>query len=142
MPKSGKAAKARGNKNHGVAQTKQARTLDALMEFDKFNESILPQLRKAILENWSSERMRKHFAPYMQAMMIEKGFKGDFKAMKDVLDRHEGMAVQRVEQKTMFQKMERQELAALALQKLFDAKIIDTTGRVILEPELIDEDTE
>jgi hypothetical protein len=112
-----------------------ARSLDALAEFDKFNESILPQLQKMLLENWSPERIRKHFAPMIQAKMVQKAVFGDYKAMKDVLDRHEGMAVQRVEQRSVIAQMDPQERAALMLQRLKDAGVIDTTGTLIDDTE-------
>lgn len=124
MARSGKVAKKSSAMNSGRAQEKQARTLDALIEFDQFNKSILPQLKQMILENWSPEKIRKHFAPMVQASVVQKALQGDFKAQKDVLDRHEGMAVQRVENRTIYAKMDKKELAALALQKLQDAGVI------------------
>lgn len=129
----GKKDNARRARNRKDQQEGMARTLDALAEFDKFNESILPMVRKAIMENWSPERMRKHFAPMIQGRMVEKAIKGDFKAMKDTLDRHEGMAVQRVEQKTVYQQMSNRELAALALQKFQDAGMIDAEFKVVTD---------
>ncbi len=116
--------KQRGEVKADRQQEKQARTMDALIEFDQFNKSILPQLRKMVLENWSAEKIRKHFAPMVQASVMQKALLGDFKAQKDVLDRHEGMAVQRVENKTIYAQMDKKELAALALQKLKDAGVI------------------
>lgn len=114
-------------------QERQARSLDQLAEFDKFSRSVMPKLKKAILENWSVEKMRKEFAPMMQAIMVKKGLEGNFAALKDTLDRHEGTAVQRIEQKTLYAKMTKQEKAALALQKLKDAKLIDDKGRPVIE---------
>lgn len=131
MATSGKKVKARKAKTNDKQQRKMVRTLDALAEYDKFNEALLPQLRKMVLENWPAEKIRKHFAPYMQAQMIQKGMAGDFKAIKDTLDRHEGTAVQRIEQKTTLQQMTRQELAALAIQKFKDAGMIDAECRVV-----------
>jgi len=127
--------KAQKTNNGGATreETRRNRSLDALAEFDVFDKSILPQLKKMILENWSPDRIRKAFAPIMQAQMIKKGLAGEYKAIKDTLDRHEGTAIQRIESKTVYAQMSKKELAALALQKLFDAKIIDTTGRVIRE---------
>ncbi len=116
--------KNRGEVKAQEQQNKQARTYDALVEFDQFNQSILPQLKQMILENWSTEKIRKHFAPLVQACVVQKALQGDYKAQKDVLDRQEGMAVQRVENKTVYAKMDNRELAALALQKLKDAGII------------------
>ena len=133
MAKTGKAAKNRFNKTHDLTQKRQARTLDSLAEFDAFDKSILPQLKKMVLENWSAEKIRKHFAPLVQVKVVEKAMKGDFKAMKDILDRHEGTAVQRIEQRSVIQQMEPQERAALILQKLKDAKVIGADGSVLLE---------
>lgn len=114
-------------------EVRRNRSIDALAEFDLFDQSILPELKKMVLENWSPDRIRRAFAPLMQAQMIQKGLRGEYKAIKDTLDRHEGTAIQRMESKTVYASMSKQELAALALQKLKDAKIIDTTGRVIRE---------
>lgn len=133
MAKSGKAVKNRKNTFHDLTQKRQARSLDSLAEFEAFDKQILPQLKKMVLENWSPEKIRKHFAPLVQAKMVEKAIKGDFKAMKDMMDRHEGMAVQRVEQKTVYAQMDPQERAALILQKLKDAKVIGADGSVLLE---------
>lgn len=109
------------------------RSLDKLAQFELFDKNIMPQLKRMVLENWSPEKIRKHFAPIMQAQMIRAGLMGNLTAIKDTLDRHEGLAVQRIEQKNIYARMDRRELAALALQKLRDAKIIDTTGRVVDE---------
>ena len=135
MSNSGKKRAARANSNHDKTQKQQARTIDALIEFDQFNKSILPQLKQMVLENWTPEKIRRHFAPLVQASVVQKALMGDFKAQKDVLDRHEGMAVQRVEQKTVYAKMEKKELAALALQKLKDAGVIPAQFKEIKDDE-------
>lgn len=117
-----------------------ARNLDTLAEFELFDKNIMPQLKKMVLENWPPEKIRRAFAPIMQAQMIKAGLRGNLMAIKDTLDRHEGMAVQRVEQKNIYSRMDKRELAAMALQKLRDANIIDTTGRVVEEPTGEEED--
>lgn len=118
-------------------QKRQARSLDQLAEFDKFTKVIAPKLRKAVLENWSPEKMRKEFAPFMQAKMIQKGIEGNFNAIKDTLDRYEGTAVQRIEQKTLYAKMSKRERAALALQKMRDANLLtfDDKGNPVIPAE-------
>lgn len=132
-----KARRARAvARQNGKATREEVRrnaVLDKLAEFEVFDATILPQLRRMVLENWSPDKIRKAFAPMMQAIMVKKGLEGNFKAVKDTLDRYEGTAVQRVETKNLYAQMSKKELAALALQKLLDAKIIDTTGRVIRE---------
>jgi hypothetical protein len=57
----GRKATSRRNSTRPDQQKKMARSLDALAEFDKFNESILPQLQKMLLENWSPERIRRMY---------------------------------------------------------------------------------
>lgn len=117
-----------GKKGKGVratalersSQGKQERALDELMVYEEFKASFIPLLRDMIKQGMSPEKIRKAFAPVVQASMIQKALKGDYKAMKDTLDRHEGMAVQRVEQKTIHQKMGQDELAALVAQKMKD----------------------
>lgn len=126
----------RGKKRSGAtprAEHRMAAQLDRIAAFNLFEETILPQLQRMVLENWAPDRIRKAFAPLMQGMMIQKGLQGNFRAIKDTLDRYEGLAVQRVEQRTVYAQMSKQELAALALQKLRDAKIIDVEGQVIKE---------
>src|SRR5688500_10864013 len=121
---SGRKKRSAFDQRGDITQKRQARSLDALAEFDRFSEHILPKLKRAVLENWSPDKMRKEFAPLMQAIMIKKGAEGNFNALKDTLDRYEGMAIQRVEQKTIYKKMDNRERAALALQKLKDAGLI------------------
>lgn len=135
MTQRGKGSKVRAQRKKDKSQGETARTMDALIEFDKFNTTILPQLRKMILENWTPEKIRKHFAPMVQASVTMKALQGDFKAQKDLLDRHEGMAVQRVEQKTVYAQMDRKELAALALQKLKDAGVIPAQFKTVKDEE-------
>lgn len=131
----GRKRKAEHQTRAGLQEKRMARSLDSLAEFELFDKSIMPQLKKMVLENWPPEKIRKAFAPIMQAQMVRAGLLGNMTAMKDILDRHEGMAIQRVENKNIYARMDKRELAALALQKLRDANIIDVTGRVLDEEE-------
>ena len=109
-------------------QKKRARDIDELAVYDEFKASFLPLLRKMIREGVPIDKIRKAFAPAVQAQMIQQALKGDFKAMKDTLDRFEGMAVQRVEQKTVHANMDLEELRALVAQRANDtglAQIIE-----------------
>lgn len=116
------------------------RSLDKLAQFELFDTNIMPQLKKMVLENWPPEKIRRHFAPIMQAQMIRAGLQGNLTALKDTLDRHEGTAVQRVENKTVYARMDKRELAALALQKLRDANIISIDGKVLKGTDETEED--
>lgn len=117
--------KARFAKREGNKQESMVRKLDDLIEFDEFQETLLPQIRALVQGGASPEKIRRQFAPLVQAMMTKRALEGDFKAQKDILDRHEGMAVQRVENKTIYAQLDRRELAALTLQKLKDAGVVD-----------------
>jgi hypothetical protein len=108
---------------------KQLALHERIHQFELFNETVMPQLQKMVLENWSPDKIRRAFAPLVQARMIQEGLKGNFQAMKDTMDRYEGTAVQRQETITRYAKMDKKEMAALALQKLMDAGIIDVTGK-------------
>jgi len=113
------------------------RSIDDLAEFQAFKEAMLPKLRQMVLEGWSADKIRREVGPYIAARIAGMALLGNvknantMKAAQDTLDRLEGKAVQRVEQKTIYAHMSKQELAALALQKLLDAGIIDSSGRVI-----------
>jgi hypothetical protein len=131
----GRKRKQEHNTRAGLQEKRMTRTLDKLAQFELFDKNIMPQLKKMVLENWPPEKIRKAFAPIMQAQMIRAGLQGNLTAIKDTLDRHEGMAVQRVNNVNVYARMDKRELAALALQKLLDAKIIDTTGQVIGDDE-------
>lgn len=133
-----KARKARYAARAEGEQNKRARTVDELAVYDEFKASFLPLLRKMIREGVPIEKIRKAFAPAVQAQMIQQALKGDFKAMKDTLDRYEGMAVQRVEQKTIHSNMDQEELAALVAQKAKDVgldKIIEAKFRKVQDDE-------
>lgn len=123
-----KARKARYAARAEGEQKKRARDIDELAVYDEFKASFLPLLRKMIREGVPIDKIRKAFAPAVQAQMIQQALKGDFKAMKDTLDRFEGMAVQRVEQKTVHANMDLEELRALVAQRANDtglAQIIE-----------------
>lgn len=122
---------------HGLEEERRARSIDDLAEFDEFKSDLLPKLRQMIREGWSADKIRREVGPYIAARIAGMALLGNIKsastlkAAQDTMDRLEGKAVQRVEQKTIYAHMSKKELAALALQKLLDAKIIDSTGRII-----------
>jgi hypothetical protein len=100
-----------------------ARNIDALAEYEEFCEAILPQLRRMIFEGWSAEKIRRRCAAMVQAQGITKAMKGDLRAIKDVLDRHEGTAIKRQDAQNRYARMSKAELVALARQKLVNAGI-------------------
>jgi hypothetical protein len=131
-----KARKQRMSAKADKIQRRTAEALDELAVYDEFKASFLPLLRKMIREGMPIDKIRKAFAPAVQAQMIQQALKGDFKAMKDTLDRFEGMAVQRVEQKTVHANMDLDELRALVAQRANDtglAKIIEAKFKKVTD---------
>jgi hypothetical protein len=122
---------------HGLEEERRARSVDDLAEFEDFKASLLPKLRQMVKEGWSADKIRREVGPYIAARIAGMALLGNIKsantmkAAQDTLDRLEGKAIQRVEQKTIYAQMSKRELAALCLQKLQDAKIIDASGRVL-----------
>jgi hypothetical protein len=107
------------------SETERAvRSIDALAEYEEFCEALLPQLRRMILEGWSAEKIRRECAAMVQAQGITKAMRGDLRAIKDVLDRHEGTALKRQAVAHQYASMSKPELVALARQKLLDAGVI------------------
>lgn len=120
-------------KQHDFETYRMARSLDALAEYEEFYESLLPKLRRMVIEDWPADKIRKNFAPLIQALMIQTALlpgRNQWKALKDTLDRSEGTPIKRTENKTTYAKMDKAELAVLVLQKLKDAKLIDEEGKI------------
>jgi predicted glycosyl hydrolase (DUF1957 family) len=104
----------------GKTQKETASALDELAVYEEFKASFVPLLRKMIREGVPIDKIRKAFAPAVQANMIQQALKGDYKAMKDTLDRFEGSPVQRVNQTTLHANMDIEELRALVAQRAND----------------------
>lgn len=99
---------------------KMAKALDDLAEFEKFQEDILPVLRKAVAESWSAEKLFAH--PRTQALLAAKAVtigltdrdsSRSLAAIKDVLDRSQGKAIERREVKHQLEKLPDDQLDAL-----------------------------
>jgi hypothetical protein len=114
----------RTRQNWDSETERSARNLDSLAEYEEFCHTVLPQLRRMVLENWPPEKIRKTFGSLMQAQVITKALQGNLRAIQDTLDRLEGKSTKRQEVTHPYAKMSKAELAALAYQKLLDAGII------------------
>jgi hypothetical protein len=70
--------------------------LDTLKEYEQYSTRIVPLLRRAMSERWSSQRIRKEVATFSQALMIQQALGGNVSrasqiaTKQDVLDRYEG----------------------------------------------------
>jgi hypothetical protein len=104
--------------------------LDKLDDFRNYESNILSVLRKAVDEGWSTRRIRKELATFSQALVIQQGLCGNvnrssqFTAIRDVLDRNERRSYRKTGKTNTTTRMSREELVALAYQKLVDAGFI------------------
>lgn len=114
---------------------KQLKLHERIAQFELFNESIMEPLREMVLAGAPPSKIRQAYASLVQARMVQEAAQGNYQAMKDVLDRHEGTAVQRQESITRYAKMDKSELAALTLQKLKDAGIINVQAKRVKDGE-------
>ena len=107
---------------------KAVRALDDLQAFDKFQEQVLPKLRDWLEQGYSAEDIYKAAAPYVAAAGVTKALKDfDMTAIKDVLDRDQGKAKERVDHTHRLEKAPEEQLDALILSKLAEANTDEDT---------------
>lgn len=122
---------------HDSEEERMARMMDDVAEFEEFRQSLLPKLRRAVLEGWSADKIRREVGPHVAARVASMALLGParsgitMKAAQDTLDRLEGKPIQRQETLHHHTQMTKKELAALVLQKLKDAGIISPDGRMV-----------
>ena len=104
---------------------RMARNLDILAKFEKYQEEIFPLLQEAIAKGWTPEQMRSH--PKIQAMMearkitialTDEDPSRALAAAKDIQDRAEGKAKERVETTHKYEKLKDDALDALLMSEL------------------------
>lgn len=123
MPKSGKRAK---TKNDAVRRGNEDRILslcDELNQFEWFKETVLPALQKDLRDGADAESLRTKFHALVQAQMITTALaspdaKARLTAAKDILDRTEGTATQKIEQTHKLDKLPEAELDAMLLSAI------------------------
>ena len=105
------------------------RTLDKLEQYEHFTSLISPLLRQAIKENWSAEKLATDpqiqtllMARQMTIALAEADSGKALAAIKDLRDRSEGKAVERVEQTHKLEKLPDDQLDAMLLSKLAAAR--------------------
>lgn len=112
-------------------QEGQARSLDALTEFETFREMFLPEIRKALLEGLNEKQIMDKFKPIMAARLVQIGGTGSetaaIAAIKEIFDRRDGKPLQAVDHTHRLGKLPDKELDAVLLSKLNKTKVIDVT---------------
>lgn len=92
--------------------------LDKLAEFDDFQRSLLPQLRKDILSNMPPSELRSKYKSLLAGRQIMIGLtKIDsnkaLSAIRDILDREDGKATERHEHKHQLEDLSDKQLESL-----------------------------
>lgn len=110
-------------------QDGQARSLDSLAEFESFREMFLPEIRRALMNGWTGERILKHFKPIMMARLVQLGAVGSenaaLSAIKEIMDRTDGKAVQKTENIHKLGKLPDSELDAVLATKLAQLAVLE-----------------
>lgn len=120
-------------------QTGQARALDQLAEYAEFQEMFLPAIRKALMGGASSEKILAQFKPLVAARLVQLGLTGSetaaLGAIRELMDRVDGKAVQKQEHTHKLAKLPEQELDAVIQSKLkkLGQAVVETTGEVVEE---------
>lgn len=95
-----------------------ARNLDMLSDYDQYAEDVAPILRKAVAEGWPPAKIFAHFQSYIAARAVtvalnEKDSGKALAAVKDLLDRSVGKAVDRQETTHRLEKLGDEDLDKL-----------------------------
>lgn len=112
-------------------QDKQASLVDQLMEFENFKETILPAIQKDLASGMTSEQLREKYSALVQASLIttalvDRDGSKRIAAGKDILDRNEGKAKERIETTHRLEKLPAEQLDSLLLSELKDLSHGDT----------------
>jgi hypothetical protein len=121
----------RGGKNlktdsYKLAQKEQnakADLVDRLMALEDFENTVLPALQADLKAGMSSDQLREKYTAIVQAQLIttaisSQAVKARLAASKDILDRAEGTATQRIEQTHRLEKLPEDQLDAILKSEL------------------------
>lgn len=115
-----------------------ARSIDRLAEFEEFQDMFLPSIRKDLTKGASWEEILKRYKPFVAARLVQLGITGGetaaLGAIRELLDRTEGKAVQKQEHTHKLAKLPEDELDAVIKSKL-EKLTIEATGRTIEDDE-------
>jgi hypothetical protein len=117
-----KRPKARRPQIHGQLDNKLVELADDLKEFEEFKISILPVLRDMVTAKAPPaeilEMVQSLAAAKLGTMIVRSDGKNTLAAIKEVLDRTQGKATEKIEQTHKFENMKEEQLDALLKSKL------------------------
>jgi hypothetical protein len=116
-------------KNNNRQLRQQAQLHDDLAEFEEFRREILPMLRKDIEAGMSAEDMYAKYQAHAAARGITIAMTAAdegkaLAAVKDILDRSQGRAIERKENVHRFDKLSDEELDAMLLTEMDEKDVI------------------
>lgn len=114
------------------AQDRGNQAIDDLAAFEEFQATILPALRQDLNSGLTAEQLREKYLPLVQAAMLTTALaspdaKARLTAGKDIIDRAEGTATQRIEQTHRLEKLPEEQLDALLLSEISQINPDDKT---------------
>ena len=106
----------------GIVERRMIDGLTDLAEFEEYCQLVLPALRKDIKEGKSAEEIYSKYASMAAARGIsialtEPDSGKALSALRDILDRTKGKAVERVQVQHRFQNLKEEELDALLISR-------------------------
>lgn len=113
-------------RSRNTQEHRMAGLLDDLREFEQYREDVLPEIRRMLKEGASAEKILERFSNMAAARAVtialtEEDSSKALAAIKDVIDRSQGKAVERKEVKHQFSELKDEELDALLESKLKEA---------------------
>lgn len=125
------------SKTANAMQEGQARALDTLADYEDFTSTFLPALQKDLRAHLSMDQILKKYEPVIAARLVQLGVTADgsvaLGALKEILDRTQGKAVQKQEHTHKLARLKDEELDAMLASKLAKSGVIETTGHTVEE---------
>ena len=123
-----RAKRQRPSSNHQERHTVAA--LDRLAAFEQFQDEILPALRQDLAAGKTAEKLYKKYAALAAARSIsvalgEADSGKAISAIKDILDRDQGRAIERKQAEHKFSKLPDKELDAFLLTQMNEMEPLD-----------------
>lgn len=125
--RSGQLAKAAHSMQEG-----QARSLDALAEFETFREMFAPEIRRDLMRGATEKEILEKYKPLVAARMVQTAVAGDAKnaiaAGREVYNRTEGTPAAKLDITHKMERLKDEELDALLESELKKLEAIETTA--------------
>lgn len=113
-------------------QVGQARSLDALAEFETFREMYAPEIRRDLMNGLTDKQILEKYKPLVAARMVQTAVAGDAKdaisAGREIYNRLEGTPAAKVDITHKLERLKDAELDALLESELNKLESIEATA--------------